>query len=381
MAILITGATGRIGRVLTETLVNAGLRVHVVTRRPHRAHEYFGARVTAFEWHPIHEPLPRGALQGVDTIVHLMGDPLSGTASSDKLQCLTNSRVISTRRLADAVAAGQSSADQSSGDKSSGGRAGRAIRLILASSTGIYAAAARLPPTPEAVRGLKSAKTVDIGSDSNPNPRQTPAAPSPSVPPLTEDAPVHEPATALQRSILQWETAANPFQKSGSSVAVVRLGQVISRDGFPRSLVRAKARGLDIRLNDEASVPVIALADAVALFAWLYVNPKVAGVINAVAPTPLPGIAVNDVLAQLIASRYGLTLPAWLARRALGLEAELILQRQQIEPLRLLQLGFPFSNPDPLETFRLACEDQFQDIARQSPGWGLAGFARRNKSR
>ncbi len=356
MAVLITGATGRIGRVLTGSLVNAGLPVHVLTRRPHRAHEYFGASVTIFEWHPINEPVPKGALQGVDTIIHLMGDPLSGKATADKLQRLTQSRVISMRRLAEAVASEQSSAGQiQTGqiqtDQAQAGSDGRPVRLILASSTGIYPA---VPPLDKVARAAKP--DTDTGS---PAPTPAPGAAETQLQSLNEDAPVHEPATALQRSILQWETAANPFQKSGSSVAVVRLGQVIGADGFPGPLSKLRARGMDIRLDSEAVVPVIALADAVALFAWLYVNPKVVGVINAVAPVPLRGKQINDVLAaQLPGSRFSVSLPDWLARRALGLEVDLIMDRQYITPQRLLQLGFPFSHPDPFEPFGQACKEQ-----------------------
>ena len=89
MTILITGATGLIGRPLTRALVDQGQQVRVVTRRPHRVLEAFSAyssRVLAFEWHPRTEPFPPEALQGVERIVHLMGEPIYGPATREARQ-------------------------------------------------------------------------------------------------------------------------------------------------------------------------------------------------------------------------------------------------------------------------------------------------------
>ena len=65
MTILITGATGLIGRPLTLALLDQGAQVCVITRRPHRvleAFERYSSRVLAFEWHPRTEPFPPEAL-------------------------------------------------------------------------------------------------------------------------------------------------------------------------------------------------------------------------------------------------------------------------------------------------------------------------------
>ena len=86
MTILITGATGLVGRALTLALLEQGTDVRVVTRRPHRVLEAFSAyssRVLAFEWHPRTEPFPPEALAGVERVIHLMGAPLQGIPKLD----------------------------------------------------------------------------------------------------------------------------------------------------------------------------------------------------------------------------------------------------------------------------------------------------------
>src|SRR5512145_2392568 len=89
MTILITGATGLIGRALTRALLDQGQQIRIITRRPHRVLEAFAAhssRILAFEWHPRTEPFPPEALDGVERIVHLMGEPIYGPVTRDYRQ-------------------------------------------------------------------------------------------------------------------------------------------------------------------------------------------------------------------------------------------------------------------------------------------------------
>jgi nucleoside-diphosphate-sugar epimerase len=119
MTILVTGGTGPIGRAVIQTLLDQGVHPRVVTRRPHRALEYFDSRVTAFEWHPRTEPLPTPALEGVERIVHLMGEPPHGRLSRDRRTRIAASRREGTRAQIEAL--------------------GRArVHLIAASSIAVY---------------------------------------------------------------------------------------------------------------------------------------------------------------------------------------------------------------------------------------------------
>ena len=344
MAVLITGATGRIGRVLTGSLVDAGMRVHVLTRRPHRIMEYFGDRVTGFEWHPLNEPVPEGALDDIDTIVHLMGDPLTGKATAAKLQRLTRSRVNSTVRLAEAAG-------------------GRPIRLIMASSAGIYPP---ISPSPQ------RASSPTVKGDEVPHS-------TPSIAAL-ENAPVAEALAPLQRVIAKWEASADPFRATGGSVICVRLGQVISHDGFPQHLAKLRARRLGVLLDPADTIPAIALADAVALFAWLIVRREVSGSLNAVAPMPLCGLAVNEALAVTGAVQYRISVPQWMLPRLLGLESDLITRRPILEPKRLVDEGFEFACPDPREALLKACKVQASALGH-APAQRLPFIGKRRKKR
>ena len=308
MAVLITGATGTIGRVLTASLIKSGLNVHVLTRRPHRAQQYFAHSVRAFEWHPVNEPVPQEALETVSTIVHLMGARLEGSAGDQRLQRLSASRIKSTERLVAACS-------------------GRDIRLILASSAGIYPA-------------ITARSAVDISQ------------------PLHEASPLNPGKAGLPGAIARWEAAARPFAEAGGSLVCVRLGCVIAADGFPKILSPLMHWRVNAAIDPAASIPVITLQDAVALFAWLIVTPQVQGVVNGVAPHPLIGDAINDLQADMLAQSPVGTLPRWAMTRWLGLEAGMILDRPLIAPRVALNQGFKFSHPDPFESFRKTLHSQ-----------------------
>ena len=76
MRILLTGATGLIGRELGKALAARGDRLVCLVRDPEaRRHLPFPA--TCFEWDHL-RAVPALALEGVDAIVHLAGEPVAG---------------------------------------------------------------------------------------------------------------------------------------------------------------------------------------------------------------------------------------------------------------------------------------------------------------
>ena len=72
MKILITGASGLVGSRLCARLKRAGHEVVALSRDGERAAAKLG--VTAFSWDYRNEPVPRAAIDGADSIVHLMGE-------------------------------------------------------------------------------------------------------------------------------------------------------------------------------------------------------------------------------------------------------------------------------------------------------------------
>lgn len=74
MPVLVTGATGCVGRALLPTLVDAGGQVRVYVRRDVPEYRALGVKVAVGE--ADHEGRLESALEQVHTLVHLVGGPL-----------------------------------------------------------------------------------------------------------------------------------------------------------------------------------------------------------------------------------------------------------------------------------------------------------------
>jgi len=90
MRILVTGATGFIGRALLAVLVDRGDEAVAVSRR---------AREPAVGWDALETEVARA-----DAVVHLAGEPIADARwTPERLERIRASRVETTRRIADAI--------------------------------------------------------------------------------------------------------------------------------------------------------------------------------------------------------------------------------------------------------------------------------------
>ena len=105
MRIAVTGGTGLIGPALCKTLVGQGEEVVVISRDPARARLKLPDGVEAVSWPDgAKEPDSRGeALQGVDAIVNLAGEPIAQRWTRNVKSRLRESRLNSLQRLFELV--------------------------------------------------------------------------------------------------------------------------------------------------------------------------------------------------------------------------------------------------------------------------------------
>jgi len=101
MSAFVTGATGLIGRHLLERL---GEDVVVTSRNPEKARGSIKhGRVIGWDGT---SALAQGALDGVDAVFHLAGEPVAeGRWTDEKKKRIEESRVLSTRSIVDAMKA------------------------------------------------------------------------------------------------------------------------------------------------------------------------------------------------------------------------------------------------------------------------------------
>jgi uncharacterized protein (TIGR01777 family) len=333
MTILITGATGLIGRALTRALLDQNQQVRIITRRPHRVLEAFSAyssRILAFEWHPRTEPFPPEALEGVERIIHLMGEPIFGPAARAARQRIADSRRTVAKSLGEAL-----------------GR--QKVHLIAASSVAVYG----------------------FGSGA----------------PVTEASAVRRPRDRLAQAVLAAEEAIEQIGTNGSTITTVRLGMVVGPGGFLEPLRRLHATGFTWRAPppdapNPTIIPAIDLNDVIALFAWLARARRVAGPVHAVAPEPLRSSDLKELLEEAVPRRLRMTLPRLALRRRIGFLADVVHSRQQIVPQRLLEAGFEFQRPNPLDSVHAMLAQHAEAAARPAAKRGsLLGRLSRSTAR
>jgi uncharacterized protein (TIGR01777 family) len=292
MTILITGATGLIGKALTKTYLADKTPVRILTRAPERAGTMFGSNVTAFAWTPAKDPVPQAALERVQTVFHLMGEPVSGRWTPEKKAQIIASRVTAAEKIAAALE-------------------GRPVRLISASSFGIY------PGRHGAI--------------------------------YEETAPLAPPTTEIQSILQNWERAALSASRPPVTHAnVVRFGMVCAKDGYPKKLVRLFRRGIGfVAGSGEQIVPIVDIDDAVGILRWVASGQAGDGPVNCVSPHTPSFAEVAGIIARCLGKPVRFKVPEWLARSILGGSADYFLLSYNVRPKLALERGYNFRVTDP----------------------------------
>ena len=105
MKFIISGATGFIGKELIKKLNRKGHEIVVLTRNAESAKFNIPVHCKQITWNPEDQSLSPSALKGVEAVFNLAGEGIAdGRWSSERKRKLIESRILSTRRLVDAMA-------------------------------------------------------------------------------------------------------------------------------------------------------------------------------------------------------------------------------------------------------------------------------------
>jgi uncharacterized protein (TIGR01777 family) len=297
--ILITGATGLVGRRLLAAHLRAGNPVRVLTRNP--AHARFRGPST-LPGTPVYEPMawdglhfPRAALGGAAAVVHLAGQPVfSGRLTPARRARISDSRIRSTQDLAQSL--GQLTPEE------------RPQVLVCASAVGYYGS-----------RGedlLDEAKGPGEGF--------------------------------LSQLCVGWEEAAAAAARHAVRVVQLRIGMVLAREGgaLPRMVLPFRM-GLGGRLGSGKQwVPWIHVDDLVALIQRTLADASFAGPVNAVAPTPVRNAELTRQIAARLHRPGVMRVPGFVVRALLGELAGELLGSRRVVPQRARERGFRFAHEE-----------------------------------
>lgn len=290
MRILLTGATGFLGRALTLALRRDRHTVVAWVRSEERARTLLGDQVVLLGMKPDDRAL-EAALAGCDAVVNLAGAPILTRWSERRRAELRTSRVDLTQRL--------------------------------------VAALERLP---RRSRVLVSGSAVGFHGDRG-------------EAPLAESSPVG--SGFLAKLCRDWEEAARRAESSGMRVVQLRTGVVLGLDGGALPAMLPPFRlGLGGRLGSGRQfLPWIHVEDWVRIALLALSDERVRGPLHATAPEPVTNREYTRTLAQVLAKSAPFPVPAFALRLALGGVASVLLESQRALPARLAELGFAHAFP------------------------------------
>ena len=283
--VLITGATGLIGKPLTDALLKKGYQVSHLSRSPGK-----NPQVKTYIWDVAKGQIDEHCIDGVKTIIHLAGAGIAEKRWTKKRKALLmNSRTQSIRLIYQLL---QKQPHQ-------------VKNVISASATGYYS---------------------NRGDEL-----------------LTEDSqPLND---FLGTCCIEWEKAVDEGQALGLSVTKFRTGVVLSTKGGalpPISLPVKFGLGAAIG-NGRQFIPWIHWQDAVDMYLQAIEGHLPADVYNMVAPNPVTNKQLTQAVArQLRKPLWAPNVPVFLLKLALGEMSLVVLGSTRVSALKVQDAGYKF---------------------------------------
>lgn len=286
-SVLVTGATGLVGRSLMKRLAGQDLCALALARG--RAS---GSDVL---WNPAAGTIDHAALAAAapGAVVHLAGENIAdGRWTAAKMDSIRSSRVRGTRLLAESLARLESPPSV----------------LVSASAIGFYG---------------------DRNSEM-----------------LAESCP---PGTGFLPDVCQeWERATAPAREAGIRVVNLRIGIVLARGGGALAKMLLPFRlGLGGRLGSgNQYMSWITLDDLVSTITHSLEDERSSGPVNATAPEPVTNREFTRALGRALRRPTIAPMPTFAARAAFGRMADaLLLASTRVVPEKLLERNFQFEHP------------------------------------
>lgn len=283
--IVVTGASGLIGRALVDRLRARGQTVRRLVRSA-------TGHAGDFLWDPARGVLDPAAMAGATAVVHLAGEPVAHRWTPARKAAIRDSRVQSTALLARAIAALD----------------GPSPVFLSGSAVGFY--------------GDRGDELLDETS---------------------------APGRGFLPTVCQaWEEAAQPAVAAGARVAFLRTGVVLHPEGGALEKLLTPFRlgaGGPIGTGRQW-LSWISLEDEVRGIEQALWTDAIRGPVNLVAPTPVTNAEFATTLGRVLARPALIPVPAFALQLLYGeMAEETILAGQRVMPRVLLAQGFAFAHP------------------------------------
>jgi uncharacterized protein (TIGR01777 family) len=289
--VLVTGATGTIGQALCDALFARGDTVVGLTREPGRARTS-NPRVTWHKWEPTLERPDPAAFEGVEGVIHLLGERIDQKWTDEAKQRIMESRRQGTHNLVGTLES----------------LANPPKVLVSQSAVGYY--------------GDRGAEEVDESDG---------------------------PGSSFDSQVVQaWEAAARELEGKGIRLVITRTGQVLSAEGgMLKEMLPPFKLGVGGPLaGGEQYLAWIHIDDEVGILLWALDNEAVSGVVNASSPHPATNKDFTKALGRALNRPAIMPVPGLVLDLKFGKEFGQVLRGgQRVLPKRTEELGYEFKHP------------------------------------
>lgn len=287
--ILITGASGLVGAELTANLITAGYQVVHLGRTKRLG------KVPSFIWDVEKGIIEEGALQGIDTIIHLAGAGIADKPwTPRRKQEIVDSRTKSTALLYQYLK----------------NNAHQVKSFISASAIGYY--------------GFGGSDEV-----------------------FTEES---KPGSDFLAEVVKaWEHEVDKLQELNIRTVKIRIGIVLSdKGGALKEIVKPVGWGVGAPLgNGKQPMSWIHIDDLCAMFRYAVENENLIGAYNGVAPQWSSNREVTKAIAKALHRPLLLPpVPSFVMKLMLGEMANLVLLGSKVSSEKIQQTGFKFQFED-----------------------------------
>jgi uncharacterized protein (TIGR01777 family) len=297
MKILITGATGLIGTALQELLRTKGHELLLASRKEPRDASFI-------QWDVDDGFAEPERLEGIDAVVHLAGESVSGLRWTDeKKRAIRDSRVLGTRSVVHAISRLERKPEV----------------LIAASAIGFYG---------------------NRGDEE-----------------LTETSGAGK--TFLAETCREWEAESRLAEDAGIRTVLLRTGIVLSKDGGALgTMITPFKLGMGGTIGSGKQwMSWISLDDHISVIEFCLEHEKMRGAVNSASPNPVTNQNFTAAMGEALYRPTIIPVPEFAVHLVFGEMGDaLLLDSTRVVPKRLLDAGFKFRYPKLDQALRHALE-------------------------
>ncbi|MFC4817271.1 TIGR01777 family oxidoreductase [Flavobacterium sp. GCM10023249] len=287
MRVLITGATGLLGKEITELLLKNGMKVNYLTTSQNKIQHQ--PNYQGFYWNPAEGIIDESCFIDVESIINLAGSSISERWTSKYKEDIVESRTNAINLLYSALK----------------NNPNQVRNFITASAIGVY-------PSDE-----KTVYTEDFTNFNN---------------------------SFLSNVVVKWEEAATQMERLGIEVCKLRIGLVLSSDGgaLPK-MAKPVRMGFGAAFGSGKQWQSwIHSKDLAEIFLFALEN-NLTGVYNAVAPNPVSNAQLIKSISQVLDVPIFLpNVPKFILRLILGEMHTLLIESQNVSCQKIQEAGYDF---------------------------------------